>query len=284
MILDAVPWLRTFSTIDTRRWCLVGKGPTFGLRKKLKNLRDYMVFGLNHVCQYQRTRVTHICDVEVLGDVQESLPISAGILIMPWHPHEKMLPSKRTLLHYAEEYPILGDFIKQGRLWSYNRQGLKLAPNRQLSEVPLRMFSSVAGLNLLASAGVRNLYTLGIDGGTEYADCFDPKDRLANGHPSYDGQTVWLQRTIRQCKLTVTALQEDSPSLQPQPPSKALRRVARLPEPYRDFSVLLTGEQDGWHLHLYQNGGDEPGVHFQADWPVVAMQAALRCLAEEFPR
>jgi hypothetical protein len=81
----------------------------------------------------------------------------------------------------------------------------------KLPTVRVRLFSAVAGLNILALARVKRVYTLGIDGGTEYAKCVPAADRLANGQDSFDVQFKELRRTHRVLGVKLQPLVEHQP-------------------------------------------------------------------------
>ena len=94
-----------------------------------------------------------------------------------------------------------------GRLYTYNST---LAKGRRdwLSTHTTRYFSAVVGLHILGHFGMRDVYTLGIDGGSAYSPEFDPSTRLANGRDSFDVQFGEMKKIAAKFKMTVWPLEK----------------------------------------------------------------------------
>ena len=125
-------------------------------------------------------------------------------VILPYVPHVRLIPGAAdlegllALLNAGAAHGYLAVAAKRRELWSYNSTRV---PRRRyglgLSEVRVRYFSAVPAFNLLALAGHKTVYTLGVDGGKHYAKEFPLKDCLANGHQSFDIQFREIARTCR---------------------------------------------------------------------------------------
>jgi hypothetical protein len=72
----------------------------------------------------------------------------------------------------------------------------------------VRYFSAVAAVNLLAVSGVREIFTIGVDGGSSYAPDFDKKTLLVNGRASFDVQFKEIRDTEKRKGVKVTPLFE----------------------------------------------------------------------------
>lgn len=170
-------------------WLLVGKGPSFaGI--ETRDLSAYSVMGINHVCLRVRCDIAFFTDSEAM---EECRPFTqAAWVVMPWWPHERMRPGKRTAAEYGITRP-LGVFNS-----TMDRRRDKRWPL-----VRVKYFSAVAAVNLLLAAGARTIRTAGIDGGTLYAPGFDIKHRLANGRGSFDIQLVEIEKAARKASARV---------------------------------------------------------------------------------
>jgi hypothetical protein len=200
-------------------WLLLGKGPSFA-RLPDVDVRGWRTFGLNHVCREARVDVAHAIDLDVLDRCGDRLLTHAGVLVMPWHPHEPdpqrpdWVPRKavrvspRTLGEHAAAHPILRELARDGRLLWYNLSSASdVRPDGPV--VRGRHFSAVAALNLLAQAGARTVRSLGIDGGDAYGEAFADLaavTRLVGGQRSYDLQFPEIGRTLVTTDLSYAPL------------------------------------------------------------------------------
>lgn len=195
-VLDLTQWAESFDP-DSRPWLLLGKGPSFSHLPKV-DCASYFVCTLNHVIREQRADVAHIIDIDVVISCAQALEEQAGVLLMPYHPHENHKPSTKTLAHYASEIPVLASLSRQGRLVGYNLSST-VNVHGDSPVIDVKFFSAEAALNVLATIGARTVRSLGIDGGNQYDRSFtdlNDSTRLANGHASFDGQFRNIARTI----------------------------------------------------------------------------------------
>ncbi|MGH7508230.1 MAG: hypothetical protein ACREMZ_02020 [Gemmatimonadales bacterium] len=193
-------------------WLLLGKGPSFALRKEL-DLDRYRTLSLNHAVREQPVLVAHVIDVDVIQACGDALEANAGVLVMPWYPHVGNEVGTRTLAEYTGRMPALGRLDAAGRLLWYD---LSTSPVRYGSApvVEATYFSAEAALNLLATAGVRTVRTLGIDGGSSYSVAFDDlrdSTLLANGRTSFDLQFAGFARTILRTGVDFAPLDLSTP-------------------------------------------------------------------------
>ena len=151
-------------------WLIFGKGPSFEKRQQY-DLRSYHLLGLNHVIREQRCEVAHMIDLDVVDKLGSELATAAAFVVMPWMPHVGNAPGKKTLAQLVKEHVILGQLDRAGQLLWYN---LATAWEAVAGSpvVPVQYFSAEAAIALLATAGVREIRSLGIDGGASYAKNF----------------------------------------------------------------------------------------------------------------
>lgn len=208
MITSVVDFVRTHTLAHPRPWLVVGKGPSADYIARV-DTREYNVVTLNHACRVVRPALAHFIDLEALAECEPHL---TGVPVaLPWHPHRHFKPVAATLDDLAEQDGLIRRHYHTGipstLLYGYNSTTAnKLARNIRLPVLRVRFFSATAAFAILCAAGVREIHSLGVDGGTGYADGFDPKTRLANGRKTFDDQTPEIERTVRMAKAGWTRL------------------------------------------------------------------------------
>lgn len=206
MILNAVAILKPLANDP---WLIVGKGPSLALRNEL-DLSRYSILTLNHACRYVVPRIAHFTDLEAYAACEDTCQEGQSRIVLPWHPHVEMTPGRNTLDDCCRLRPALDRLRRHFRLASYNSTvAHKLPQSARLPTIRVRYFSAVAAVNLLLAAGVKRLFTLGVDGGTAYAPGFDQQDRLANGRPSFDVQFGEIRAACKKQNATLVALTEE---------------------------------------------------------------------------
>lgn len=210
-VLDLMQWAGSFD-VAAKPWLLLGKGPSFSRLPDVPT-DEFSICTLNHVIRERPADVAHIIDIDVVIDCADAIDKHAGVLLMPYHPHEQHKPSSKTLADYAAQVPVLTRLAEQGRLVGYNLSStVKRYHDSPL--VKVKFFSAEAALNALAIAGARQVRSLGVDGGSQYAGSFadlDDKTRLANGHASFDGQFRQIAATILETGVDYAPWTADSP-------------------------------------------------------------------------
>lgn len=191
----------------SRPFLLIGKGPSFSLREQF-SLSDYCLVSLNHVVREQPVDFAHIIDIDVVEDCEEVLLQNAGMLIMPEVPHVNCRPTALTLEDFVSTMPVLREFAVQGRLLSY---ALWSDRRTQTIDSVQGTFSGSVVVNLLGRLGVKNVNTLGVDGGISYSQTFHDltdKTLFKNQHTSFDIQFVEIQKTAEEFQMSVQSLVE----------------------------------------------------------------------------
>lgn len=177
-----------------RPWLVLGKGPTFGHRDDV-DLRSFNTVGLNHVVRETAVDVAHMIDVDVVEDCSDAIVANADWLVMPLRPHVQNRPSELLLRDFLPHVPALAEMERRGRLVAYNIESSPMPGGGPVVEV--KYFSSEAVFSILGSMGVREVRSLGIDGGRGYSDEFsvlESRTMLNNDKPSFDVQFVEIER------------------------------------------------------------------------------------------
>ena len=186
---------KTFS----KPWLIVGKGPTFDRVNEI-NLNDYHVLGLNHVMYRIPCLLGHAIDYDVYNKSEEKF--LCRHLVTPWEPHIDNSPGGHSVFSLARTGGLV---LNVPALW-YNSSRSKPLMIKSGPVVRVRGFSGVAAVNLLANAGVKEVFTLGVDGGTKYSSKFDKSTLLANGRESFDCQKSEFKLAKKSFGITVKPL------------------------------------------------------------------------------
>lgn len=195
-----------------RAWLVYGKGPSFSTRHRF-DTSSYNVLSLNHAVREVPVDVAHVIDLDVVEAAADAIEGNARYLAMPWQPHVKNRPGRRTLDELLADVPVLARLSAAGRLLYYDFcSGKRRSGHGPV--VQARYFSAEAALSLLALAGVRQVRSLGIDGGrsygTEFTDLRD-KTLLNNGHQNFDIQFRGIARTIMTSGIDYAPLDVEAP-------------------------------------------------------------------------
>jgi hypothetical protein len=194
-MIDLGTW-RAMEPWPDRPWLIIGKGPTFSHRDHLE-LSQYNTFALNHVVRELDVYVAHAIDIEVIGDCADVLSARCEWLLMPRRPKESSRVSPRQLDDYFDELPVLRELSDAGRLVHYERAGKSRAGDG--AAVAGGSFSGSVAMNVLAAMGVKDVRSLGIDGGRIYSDTFEDLREttlLANRRVSFDVQFDEMEATV----------------------------------------------------------------------------------------
>lgn len=193
-MLELTQWWRSMSFSD-RPWIVLGKGPTFAAHRE--HVDRYHTLGLNHVVRELRVDVAHAIDSSVVSDCADVLLSNCRWLLMPRQPHMGFAPSSRKLEDLFDDHPVLRTLSEQGRLVWYN-----LASGEPVGDSPIitaRYFSAEAAIDLLGTLGVRDIVSLGVDGGRGYSPQFahlEGQTMLANGRTTFNAQFAEIDRIV----------------------------------------------------------------------------------------
>jgi hypothetical protein len=192
-------------------WLVVGKGPSFAtvrMRSRIDSpmiCLNHAVVGLQWVSYDANRTIAHCIDVEVLEECGAAIEQGARYLVMPWRPHQRFVPGEDTLADLVTKNSLLHSLSDDGRLLWYDlvyEETLRISP----FDVLARCFSSEAALGILARSGIKHIRTVGIDGGTGYADEFASLTPVTNGRASFDDQFACLEVIVREYSLDLHPL------------------------------------------------------------------------------
>lgn len=194
------PFFQWFSRSNfTKPWLIVGKGPSFDNIDKV-DLDKYSVAALNHAMFKVPCIFGHAIDLDVYNSSDNNF--LCRHLVTPWEPHIKFVPGGLSLIDLMSEGNLGFDNI----LYYNSSRTLDPKLKSHGPVVRVRHFGSVAVVNLLAMAGVKEIFTLGVDGGNSYSSNFDKKNLLANGRMSFNAQFDEFRETSRVYGTRITPL------------------------------------------------------------------------------
>ena len=189
-------------------WMILGKGPSFAKHGHY-DLTPYHTIGLNHVVNKTAVEVAHVIDIEVISDCSQMLDQNCKWLVMPRFPHNKMDVGNQRLEHYFDKFPILRALSEANRLIWYNfRSG------RPVDDSPViegRYFSVEAVFNILGELGVKDVKSLGIDGGRLLSSDFAEinfQAALPNNRVTYNRQFKEIRKIVNRHNITYEPLVE----------------------------------------------------------------------------
>lgn len=208
-------------------WLIVGKGPSFS-RYEPAHHNSHHVLALNHAMRGTCALVGHAIDIEVLQ--QLSLGDVEGMewLALPWVPHVRQQrpfyrgqaffgPGRRTLPEYADEIPVLRDYLARNRVVSYNFS--TAPPTQRHPGLPTiagdYSFSAAVAFRLLAQCGARVIRTLGVDGGNAYGAAFrdiEAHTKLQTAQTSFDAQFQQMANTMNEIDVLAGPLDAQVPA------------------------------------------------------------------------
>lgn len=216
-MINVAEHFRRHAGLVERAWLVVGKGPSFsGLART--DLDSFVTVGLNHTIRVFRSDYCHIMDMDVVLSLGELIGSQTGYLIMPEYPHVSyQLPGLKGVFHkpgaknlqqWAEETPILAQLLEAGRLLQYRASSHGYSEAEEVVEAG--SFSASTVISLLGNMGVKQVRTLGVDGGLDYSDGFKDLDtRLEAGQDSFDIQFQEMARTRHRYDMDLLPLGDE---------------------------------------------------------------------------
>lgn len=178
-------------------WLVVGKGPSAAhVDKAISDLTALYGLGPYTVALNHAVTVLGACDMWSVVDVDVLATCgpapAAQYLVMPAIPHERFKPA-RPVEAYVPLYPVLADYWRRDRLLVYRKVAGSVNSQPQ-GTIACRYFSAEAVFGLAGELGAKEVYSVGIDGGREYAPAFRDYRPLTNGRATFDDQMPELYR------------------------------------------------------------------------------------------
>jgi lipopolysaccharide biosynthesis glycosyltransferase len=198
--------------LDESCFLVIGKGPTFSKLDEF-DCSQHIKVALNHVVREIDVFIAHAIDFDVVLDCAQRIDENAKFLLMPYYPHFSNRATFKNLRHLVKENYILEKLNNEGRLLWYNFGSSRLKKIGYPS-VGGGFFSGDVIFGVLASAGVKNIKTIGVDGGGTYGGKFldlSKKTLLVNGRASFDIQFSKIRDHIMKHDLEFARLDESYP-------------------------------------------------------------------------
>lgn len=198
------------------KWLIIGKGPSYDDIAQY-DLSLYKTIGLNHVVKDCHLTIAHMIDFDAFEECAQDIYDNARYLVMPLNPHFDNKPSQKTLGQLVASNQTLKQLDGEGRLFWYNHLSssnlLSLGNIKRVfyPKVKVENFSAEAVLYILSMNGIKDIYSIGIDGGTQYSKKFDEKTLLSNGQTDFNTQFNNMVATIKKFDVVYSPLTADYP-------------------------------------------------------------------------
>ncbi len=223
-MINFFDWVNNQKLNTGQPWLVIGKGPSFSKFSQL-DLSQYVTIGLNDVAREVKVDIVHLLDLSVIDRLENKLLSNAEYLLIPWVPHiDYRLPlldkvfhkaSDQNLEQYVQEHPLLSELDRENRLLWYDASsaGANVGPGKH-PQIRVGTFSAAAAINLLATAGIKTIKTLGVDGGRAYSKSFSDLEGVSlldAGQETYNLQFVDMAQTIRETNVDLAPVDVESP-------------------------------------------------------------------------
>jgi len=211
-MIELKDWISKQS-FPNKPWLLLGKGPTFSRRGEFA-LNGFNTFALNHVVREESVDIAHIIDIDVVESCQDKLLENCRWLIMPRIPNVKCYPSEyMNLADWLKVLPVLARAEEMGKLitYTFSHDPVEADP----WTIDALYFSSEIAMGILGRMGVKDVKSIGVDGGKSYSSSFSDLQKntlLANGQSSFDMQFGRLADIARRFQIDYTRLVESEHS------------------------------------------------------------------------
>jgi hypothetical protein len=158
--------LETLTQECVSPWLILGKGPSISTLAS-HDTAGFRILTLNDAIHaFPHAAIAQFIDFDAFKRCADDLH-RAKAVVLPWFPHFDNKPGP-SLADLLPREPLLQALQQQGRLYWYDLS----TANVRHGDYPIvsaRYFSAEAALDLLATAGVRRIRSLGIDGGSAYS-------------------------------------------------------------------------------------------------------------------
>jgi hypothetical protein len=148
---------------------VLGKGPSLTRDAFTSARLGRVVVGINQTSAVFPVDFAFFIDIEPFREVVEALLDSQCIVILPWRPNartwrkSRSRPIASTLVDLVQTEPGLQVLESQGRLVYFHSRAL--AHGEDSNVFPPNLVSLSSLLQILGKLGVKNVKTLGVDGG-----------------------------------------------------------------------------------------------------------------------
>lgn len=191
---------------EAKKALLLGKGPSY----RPTNPDGYLIMGINHVVREQHVHIASIIDFSVIDECGDRILQNADAVFMPYYPHFGFRPSRELPLEtVSQSHPILSKLREEGRLFAYNLSTI----HELVGDSPViraRFFTSEACVNLLGHLGIKEIRTLGVDGGKERASTFNDLENV-NQERGYDAQWEGIMHGVNRYSMLFGPLDIELP-------------------------------------------------------------------------
>jgi hypothetical protein len=193
--------------IRGRRVVVLGKGPSLTEAAFREHCGDACVIGINQTVRSFACDIAFFIDIEPFLESASELLQSNAVVILPWRPNQRTVvrsrskPMDEDLAQLSVSNDALRELTKQGRLYYFHTFFTDRRNADNVFEPNLVSLSSL--LQILARLDVREVRTLGVDGGSGHSQAIKGSlyTQLRGG---YDKQFPILRRIAMTKRITMS--------------------------------------------------------------------------------
>lgn len=172
-------------------WLILGKGPSLNQYDPNIHNYSYNILALNHVGRYVNADICIYHDNEV---EHISIANRCKYILKPYHPHIKFKP------YSLANTPLWNN------IYYFNLSTWKGKRKSDSPVIKARYNVAESAFHILALFGIKEIRTLGVDGGKEYSKIFSYLKPLTNGQPNFDKQFVEINKICKKFGINYSPL------------------------------------------------------------------------------
>lgn len=191
---------------------ILGKGPSLTRDAFAMAAPSRRVLAINQTAASFPADLAFFIDIEPFHEVAQALLADSCHVVLPWRPNERSWragrssPMNTTLVDLLDVDPALQSLDRQGRLFYFHTCEPALGARDNFFPPNLVSLSSL--LQIVAALGMRNVKTLGIDGGHGYSRELKPSTLGTQLRTGYSKQFPILRQIALSKGLTMERANE----------------------------------------------------------------------------
>ena len=196
------------------QWLILGKGPSLNKINQY-NLENFKIVSLNDsLIVNKHITLGHFIDLDAFKRSSKEVALRKDIyILMPWYPHVDSRPGVNNLIDLIKKNSILMQLSNEKRLLWYDLMTSQIRTGK-FPSINAVYFSAEAIFDIFRKVGIRDVKSLGIDGGTGYSDLVQnvkKESHLVNKQQTFSKQFSKLAEIIFQSGIKHTQLYDNSP-------------------------------------------------------------------------
>lgn len=174
-------------------WIILGKGSSFDNWLHMGDKTKFNVLTVNEVCTKAHSNIAFFLDVEPMNRSVRQMENANSVIFAPVRPHKEHKPVDKAagymflclLNNWFDTYSFDLARPQGDDLWGDRTPNFCESMEYE-GEFALKSISNTfeAAFHMLCLSGVKEIYSLGIDGGFEYHPLFQTKEKPQSFNPN----------------------------------------------------------------------------------------------------